>query len=278
MPELPEVEYGRQVLHGAAVGRRIVQADVADDPIVLDGISAHVVRQTLLGAQAVQTDRHGKHLWLVLADRPAVLFHFGMTGAFRTLGDEPLQLETSGRRTDRSWPPRFTKLRLVFDDGGEIAFVNSRRLGRVRLRDDPRAEPPICTLGYDPLRTLPSAEGFTSRIGRRRTALKVLLLDQTFAAGVGNWIADEVLYQARLDPHRTVDTLDAAQRDRLRLSVRHVVKTAVRHNADKDRFPASWLFHHRWGKVEGARTAAGQAIEFVTLGGRTTAWVPALQR
>ncbi len=277
MPELPEVEYGRQVLHAAAVGRRIVDVEVAHDPIVIHGTTPDVVHQTLVDAEAIGTDRHGKHLWLVLRDRPAVLFHFGMTGAFRTLGDEPLELETSGRKVDRSWPPRFTKVRLAFDDGGALAFVNSRRLGRVRVQDDPRGQSPICNLGYDPLRTLPSAEQFARRIGRRKTPLKVLLLDQKFAAGVGNWIADEVLYQARLSPHRTVDSLDAGERDRLRLGVRRVIKTAVRVDARKDRFPKNWLFHHRWGKTEGARTSRGP-IRFDTMGGRTTAWVPKVQK
>ena len=255
-----------------------MHAVVADDPIVIAGTTPDVVQRTLQDAHIVDTGRHGKQLWLALADRPAVLFHFGMTGGFRTLGDEPLKLETQAGAVDRAWPPRFTKLRVVLDDGGEIAFVNARRLGRVRLRDDPRREPPISTLGYDPLNTLPSPDRFARLIGRRRSKLKVLLLDQTFAAGVGNWIADEVLYQSRLAPQRGVDTLDRDERDRLRLAVRRVIKTAVRANAHKDEFPRGWLFHRRWGRDEGARTAAGEAIVFDTIGGRTTAWVPSVQR
>ena len=276
MPELPEVEHGRQVLHGIAAGRTIAAAVVADDPIVIPDVSADGLRDLLVGVRVTGTDRHGKQLWFDLEGRPSVLIHFGMTGGFRLPGDQPLQLETSSKRVDRSWPPRFTKLHLTFEDGGEIAFVNSRRLGRIRLRDDPRAEPPISKLGYDPLKTLPSAAAFDKRIGRRSTKLKALLLDQGFAAGVGNWIADEVLYQARLAPHRTVDTLDAAERDRLRLAIRRVIKTAVRVGARKDAFPANWLFHHRWGKTDGARTKLGP-ITFSEIGGRTTAWVPAVQ-
>lgn len=276
MPELPEVEFGRRVLHEVAIGRTIVDADIAEDPIVIADARPADVRDVLRGARPTGTDRHGKHLWLELEGRPAVLFHFGMTGAFRTVGDAPLQLESNARTVDRSWPPRFTKVRLVFDDGGELAFVNSRRLGRVRLRDDPRNQAPIRRLGYDPLKTLPSPAAFDKRIGRRQSKLKVLLLDQSFAAGVGNWIADEVLYQARLAPQRTVDTLSADERDRLRKAIRRVIKTAVRVDARKDRFPKNWLFHHRWGKVEGARVG-GKRIAFETMGGRTTAWVPAVQ-
>jgi formamidopyrimidine-DNA glycosylase len=94
---------------------------------------------------------------------------------------------------------------------------------------------------------------------------------------VGNWIADEVLYQARLAPHRTVGSLSPEELDRMRLKLRAIVKTAVRVQARKDLFPKTWLFHHRWGKGAGAKVR-GEEIRFEELAGRTTAWVPAVQR
>ena len=48
--------------------------------------------------------------------------------------------------------------------------------------------------------------------------------------------------------------------------------------ADANRFPKGWLFHRRWTPAEGLTTPAGEPIEFVTLAGRTTAWVPSKQR
>ena len=279
MPELPEVEFGRKTLHAAAVGRTIAHAWVGDDDIVVDGTTANRMTEALVGAAVTGTDRHGKHLWMELDRRPWPLFHFGMTGGFRSPGDSPLRLDASPASTDRSWPPRFAKIVLGFDDGGQIAMTNARRLGRLRLRDDPRSEAPIARLGFDPLRTLPSPARFEALLKRRGKAkLKGLLLDQKFAAGVGNWIADEVLYQAGLAPLRTVGSLAPDERDRLRLKLRHVIKAAVRVDARKDRFPRTWLFHHRWGKGDGARTGRGEDIEFLTIGGRTTAWVPSAQR
>lgn len=277
MPELAEVEHGRRIAHDHLVGRMIVEAVVDDDPIVLDGVTSTEVIRALEGASVLDTHRRGKHLWLELDRRPWPLFHFGMTGRFRTKEDEPLELETSGRKVDRSWPPRFCKLRLVLDDGGEFAMTNARRLGRIRFRHDPLAESPISKLGYDPFLELPTAAEFDRRIGRKTTVIKSLLLNQAFAAGVGNWIADEALYQARLDPQRRVHELAPAERDCLRLAIADIVHTACSVDARKDDFPAEWLFHHRWGKVEGSQTSAGEAIEFLDIGGRTTAWVPARQ-
>ncbi len=274
MPELPEVEHARRLIERVAVGHRIADARCADDPIVLvDGPSA--VCRALRSRRVVAACRHGKWLWLELDRAPHPLFHLGMTGSFRTREDSPLVLQTAPRHDDR-WPPRFTKVELALDDGRALAFTNTRRLGRVLLRDDPRAEPPISELGFDPLTGLPELARFRALLARRRGTLKGVLLDQGFAAGVGNWVADEVLYQARLDPRRSVDSLDDAEIRRLRSKLAHVITVAVKADADADRYPKSWLFHHRWEK--GRRTAAGEAIEHVTVAGRTTAWVPSRQR
>jgi len=95
---------------------------------------------------------------------------------------------------------------------------------------------------------------------------------------VGNWIADEVLYQAGLDPRRPASSLSREEVGRLRARTRAVVRRAVSVDADAARFPRTWLFHHRWGREDGARTARGEPIVHLTVGGRTTAWVPSRQR
>ena len=74
------------------------------------------------------------------------------------------------------------------------------------------------------------------------------------------------------------NTLDAAEARRLADALRSITKKAVDADADADRYPGHWLFHQRWAPAEGLTTPAGDSIEFLTLSGRTTAWVPALQR
>jgi formamidopyrimidine-DNA glycosylase len=278
MPELPEVERGRLVADAVACDRTIRRARCAKDDIVYDGVTPTKMTRALKGRTVVAVHRRGKHLWFELDRRPWPCFHFGMTGQFRAKGDAPLPLRSSGKKVDTSWPPKFTKIHLTFDDGGELVMTNSRRLGRIRLREDPATEPPIAELGFDPLLDLPSPAAFQRLIASRTVTAKGLLMDQGFAAGVGNWIADEVLYQAKIDPRRPVDTLDAKEIARLRSRLKHVIDAAVRVDADKKRFPKSWLFHRRWGREEDAATAKGEPIVHITLAGRTTAWVPSVQR
>lgn len=277
MPELAEVEVGRRLAERVAVGRRIVRVACMEDELVFDGVPAPDVAAALTGAEVRGAHRHGKHLWLSLDRRPWPLFHFGMTGAFRAPGASPVELESGIRDAAGQWPPRFTKIQMFFDDDGELVMTNARRLGRIRLRQDPENEPPISGLGFDPYTDLPPLKAFLAGLRRRKIPLKALLLDQGFAAGVGNWLADEIAFQARLDPRRPAQDLSHDEGQRLHKAMRNVVRTAVQADADKTRFPKTWLFHHRWGKKAGAKVR-GHLIEFITIGGRTTAWVPDLQR
>ena len=279
MPELPEVERGRRVALKVARGRRIVEARCADDPIVFDRVSPARIRRALVGRRVQDVKRHGKHLWFELDHRPWPCLHFGMTGGFHTAPGGPrVKLESTGKKPDHAWPPRFTKLHLVFDDGGELVMADARRLGRIRLRRDPASQPPISRLGFDAHRGLPPFSRFRELVRGRAAPLKALLLDQGFAAGVGNWIADEVLYQARLDPRRRANTLTDPEIMRMRAALKRVVDTSVRVSNDSDRYPRGWLFHRRWGRNPRAVTMTGERIRHITVGGRTTAWVPTRQR
>jgi len=268
------------LLARAAVGRRIVAVRCAHDPIVFQGVSPARVRRALLGRRVVAARRHGKHLWLELDRRPWPCFHFGMAGGIEVRGRRRHRLVMEGRRAhEGQWPPRFLKLHLVLDDGGEIVFCDARRLGRVRLRHDPATEPPISLLGFDALYDLPPVGRLAELFAARSAPVKAVLLDQSFSAGVGNWIADEVLYQARIDPRRRTDTLTRAEIVRIRSRLSSVVATAVRVGADSDRFPPKWLFHTRWSKrLQSPVTVRGEKIRYLTVGGRTTAWVAEVQR
>lgn len=71
----------------------------------------------------------------------------------------------------------------------EVAFLDARRLGRIRLVKSPMTEPPISTLGFDPILSMPSLEDYKCKVLKRNCPIKALLLDQSFSAGVGNWVA-----------------------------------------------------------------------------------------
>lgn len=281
MPELPEVEYGRKLATGIACGRRIENVWCDKDDLVFDGVSPRKIKRVLTGRKVLEVKRRGKQLWFELDRPPHPLFHFGMTGAFLTSGpgSKALKLASSPRDTkDEDWPPRFTKIHFTFDDGGELVMTNKRRLGRIVLRAEPENEKPISKLGFDPLLDLPSPKVFVEKMLRRTIPIKALLLDQSFSAGVGNWIADEILYQAKIAPGRRACDLSEAEAKRIRGKMKLIIEKAVSVDADKSKFPKAWLFHYRWGKKTEAVTARGEKIIHEDHAGRTTAWVPGVQQ
>ncbi len=275
MPELPAVEFGRRLAEDVAEGRRIVRARVPPDPIVLE-MPPRRLKRALEGRRVVAAKRWGKILWLELDRRPWPLFHFGMRGALRAPGRTPLVVKSWRGKPPDAWPPPYTKVHLWLDDGGELVLTDPRRFARVWLRDHPEVEPPVRDLGFDPLLAPPSPAAFWKRVQGRKVTLKGLLLDQKLAAGVGNWIADEALYQARLDPRRRVDSLARPEATRLLRALVTVIQRAVAVNARKSEFPRSWLYHHRW--EDGNRDARGRRIARAKVAGRTTAWVPSVQK
>src|SRR5256712_2774002 len=201
MPELREGEAARRLLARVAVGGRFGAVGCVVDPIVFEGGGRARVRRALLVRRGLAARRHGKHLWLELDRRPWPCFHFGMAGGIEVRGRRRGRLVMEGRRArEGQWPPRFLKLLLVLGDGGEVAFRDARRLGRMRLRHDPPAEPPISLLGFDALRDLPPVRQLGALFGERAAPVKAVLLDQSFSAVVWDWAAGDGPYPARIHP------------------------------------------------------------------------------
>jgi formamidopyrimidine-DNA glycosylase len=264
VPELPDVEAARRLAERALGGKLLAEACAAPDRIVFDGASPRRVAASLRGRRVSGVGRKGKYLWLELDARPWPVLHFGMTGSFRVYEAEQQR-------------PRFWKLELVAEDGTRLAMRDVRRFGRIRLRRDPAREPPVSLLGFDPLEGMPPVAELQKLLARRKAPIKAVLLDQTVFAGVGNWIADEVLFQARIRPHRPAAELSSSEVQRLRARLRSIVLRAVAVEAESERFPRGWLFHRRWYGGE-STTARAEAIVRETIAGRTAAWVPARQR
>lgn len=141
-----------------------------------------------------------------------------MTGAIHVQGVDSLRYQTSAKAPhpdDLVFPPRFCKFILYVaasstSPSTQIAFVDPRRLGRIRLVERPLEEPPISLLGPDPLLSPPSAEEFAAALGKRKMPIKSLLLDQAVVCGVGNWVADEILWHARIHPLSISSSLSPA--------------------------------------------------------------------
>lgn len=94
-------------------------------------------------------------------------------------------------------------------------------------------------------------------------------------------LSDEILYHAEIHPEQYSNTLDDGQIRDLHSAINYVCSTSVDLLGDSDKFPEHWLFKHRWSKGKKNQSSVlpnGEKIEFVTVGGRTSAIVPSIQK
>ncbi|RLV47795.1 formamidopyrimidine-DNA glycosylase [Nocardioides mangrovicus] len=258
MPELPEVESARQVIADAALGRTI--ADVDDtDRYECRPHEPGEIREALLGRTLLDAHRRGKSIWCPTSDGgPDLGIHLGMSG--RIVVDAH---EGGDRQRGPARKEGWYRFSLTFDDGGRLRLLDKRRLGRVRL------DPDVEALGPDAGDI--GREEFRERVGRGTAPLKARLLDQATLAGVGNLLADQTLWQARLDPRRPAGSLSTEELDELRRQLRQAIRHAIRHGG----VHTGEVIGHR-GRGEHC-PRCGAEMARATVGGRTTYWCPAEQ-
>ncbi|KAJ4293741.1 hypothetical protein N0V88_005249 [Collariella sp. IMI 366227] len=217
--------------------------------------------------------------------------HFGMTGWIHIKGDRTAYTNYYKKMKPEemdAWPPKYWKFQLRTENPAvEIAFTDPRRFGRVRLVDCPgdkiRQYSPLVENGPDPVvdTDVFTEEYLRKKMHLRHVPIKALILDQTVISGIGNWVGDEVLYQAKLHPEQYCDDFSDEQIKKLYEAIRYVCQFAVDKLGDSDQFPEDWMFHYRWGKgSKGAvsHLPSGEKLAFLTVGGRTSCYVPELQK
>jgi formamidopyrimidine-DNA glycosylase len=214
VPELLEVEtYRRQAAE--VVGRTIVRVD-APDAWYLKEVDRGVLEPALLGRVVEAVRRIGKLLVLDLDDRARLGLRFGMTGRLLVDGAASIdRLLYSSGREERVWE-RFT---LHFEDGGDLRIRDPRRLGGVEL------DPDEDRLGPDALTV--TAPELAAALAGSTTPIKARLLDQRRIAGIGNLLADEILWRAGIDPVRPAGSLTGDETEALHGAVAETLRVLM---------------------------------------------------
>jgi len=224
MPELPEVESARAVIERKGLRRRI--ADVDDsDTFVCRPHAPGEIRHALLGGEFTAAMRRGKSMWCRTDPSLGVTLgiHLGMSGKIVIADANGTEVDGGdyweGRREPGDY--RWARFTVTFDDGGRLMLVDPRRLGRVRLN------PPVEELGPDAQLITPAQ--FRSALAAGGAApVKARIMDQHRIAGIGNLLADEILWRARIHPARPVGSLTATEENRLLRASRDAIRSALR--------------------------------------------------
>jgi formamidopyrimidine-DNA glycosylase len=266
MPELAEVEFFRRQWD-PGLGRPVVDVGVHAKARVFRGCDVPHLRRALAGAVFKESRSHGKHLLFRFSGDAWLGVHLGMTGALRV---DPVT--TVEGRHDH----------LVLQQvGGALVFADSRMFGRVRFDHSP-GQPPEWWRKLPPavLDSRFSTSWVDEHLRRRvRAPIKAVLLDQAVFPGIGNWMADEILWRLGWHPLTPVGALDPDAARALRHRVRWVARRALATIGQDWRDPpVTWLYGHRW--VAGTRCPRPDChtpLVRSTAAGRTTCWCPACQ-
>ena len=203
MPELPEVDSyrtglaksmkGWEISGGKSIWQRASDADFGK----------------LKGEKVVGFGRRGKYLIIEL-DLHNILIHLRMTGRIDIVEEKT---------------PKYTTVEINFSNNKKMCLVDYRKFGRVWVVKDISII--VGHLGIEPLSNQFTARKFNNMLEKRTGRLKPLLLNQRFIAGIGNYLADEILFKSAIHPLRKANTLTKEEKKILHRSIRHIIRKSI---------------------------------------------------
>lgn len=264
MPELAEVEWYRKQW-AAGLGHKIAAVELHPRKRVFRGTDTRGLQQRLTGEKLLASSARGKRMLFQFSSDNWLGIHLGMTGTLRV---EPAEFQ--GNKHDHL---------VLRQQQRTLVYRDSRQFGRIRFhhgRTDPdwwnTTVPEIIGPEFD----RKFAGQFLDRHGK--APIKAVLLLQNGFSGIGNWMADEILWRAKILPSKQSGKLTARERAAIfratKFVVRKSLETLGENFADP---PKNWLIHQKW-KRDGICPVHHTLLRHATIGGRTTAWCPKCQR
>ncbi len=268
MPELPEVETVVRAIR-PKIQQRTITNYANDWPRRVTTHDPAALRDQIVGQRVENVVRRAKFI-IVELTHDYLILHLRMSGHLSVVSAE-------------TPPDPYVHDVFTLDNGDELRFRDVRKFGTVGLYST--LEALEAKLGPEPLEDSFTADVLQERIGKRKTKLKPLLLDQSFVAGIGNIYADEALFAAGIDPRRTADTLTREDIRKLHAAIRHVLQlgieregasidTYVKPDGEKGDMQNAVLVFRRTGSP---CYTCGTPIERIKLAQRSTHFCPNCQ-
>jgi formamidopyrimidine-DNA glycosylase len=262
MPELAEVEYFRRQWD-PGMGQKILAVKLHPRIRIFRGTDTPALVRRLTGARLLRSVARGKQILFEFSGNNLLGLHLGMTGKMRIEG-----ANFRAQKHDHL---------VLAQAKRSLVFRDSRQFGRVRFHHATGAPdwwraniPEIIERGFNQK----FVDGFLRRHGR--APIKAVLLMQSGFPGIGNWMADEILWRAKIHPAIRSAKLTPKKRAALLKETKLVARESLRTLGRDFDLPKSWLIHQRW-KEGGVCPKHKIKLRRETIGGRTTAWCPRCQ-
>lgn len=259
MPELPDVETFKRYIDSTSLHKTIEKAQVMNKKI-LEEISKNNLEQGLQGTRFVESDRHGKYLFLKTTENQWMVVHFGMTGFVKYFKDE-------------SDEPNHTRLLLRFDNNYFFSFACQRMLGKIGLIQNKEDYIGKKGMGADALEV--SYDLFEEKLKKRRGMAKSALMNQSIISGIGNIYADEILFQSGIHPKTKMNQLTENDFQTMYQKMQEIFDVAIKAKVDTDEFPETYIIPNR--TKDGLCPKGDKKLKKTKVNGRTTYFCPVHQ-
>ena len=272
MPEIAEVETVRNTLKLRILHKKIQDVKVYYSKILLDDIET--VQKSLIGESFVDIKRKGK--WLLFeTEHFYMLSHLRMEGKyFIKQKEEPLA--------------KHEHMEIIFEDGMSLRYHDTRKFGRIKVLKKEQLDEfeGILKLGIEPMDENLTAKYLYEKFHKRNIPMKTLLLDQTIISGLGNIYANEVLFDAGINPFKKGKQITKGECQRIKESCNKIITEAIKNGGTTIRSYTSSLgvtgrfqqylkVHKREGEP---CLLCGTKINKEFIGGRSTYFCPQCQK
>lgn len=275
MPELPEVETVRRAIRPELEGRRVDGARICHPRTARRHARPTDVEDRLVGRRVERVGRIGKFLLIGLDADLTWVMHLGMSGRIRLC--EPGDPQET-----------HTRFRAEMESGPSVRLVDPRTFGFVAVFTPEELDgSTLARLGADAWEALPPAGSLFERMRSRTIAVKSLLLDQRFVAGLGNIYSDEVLHRAGVHPSRRSGGLSQEEVARIHSQVRPVLAAGISRGGTSlddlayllpDGRAGGFLEYLRvYGREGQACRSCGAEIRRMVIGARSSFFCPECQ-
>jgi formamidopyrimidine-DNA glycosylase len=264
MPELAEVEWYRKQWN-AGLGKKIVDVRLHGGNRVFRGTDSRELHRRLVDEKFLSSEAHGKRMLFKFSSHNWLGIHLGMTGGIRV-------------ESGNFHPNKHDHL-VLYQSERALVFTDSRQFGRVRFHHG-RTGPDWCKRGVPEITSPEFDQQFVDQFLDRhsKAPIKSILLLQDGFSGIGNWMADEILWRAKFLPSKRTGRLTQQERAAIFRATKFVARRSLETlGRDFSDLPRNWLIHQKW-KRDGICPLHRTHLRHAIIGGRTTAWCPRCQK
>lgn len=294
MPELPEVQTTVEGLKTTIVGHAIENVRVVgNSQKILRSHDHGAFSAIVVGAKITNVSRRAKNIVLDLSNVHTIVIHMRMSGHLLVTSDKQ-RVTSDGKwegvaKTDPLGDPKNQFIRVIFglSGGKQLAFSDLRKFGTIDVYKTDAAKKHLQEkYGPEPFDKKLTSERFLQMLKSKKTAIKPLIMDQSFIAGVGNIYADESLWRAKIHPLTPANLLASAQAKALLEAIRTVLKKGItlggtsiddyrQPNGQKGRFGEVLKAYSRHGQP---CPRCGTIMQRIVVGQRGTTFCPHCQK